>query len=1266
MRYKIFSLLILVFFVLTLFSQTELKKESYTLNWQSTQKWQLNSNIKNVISFQGALYPAENYLPYFNKRILIDISQNYEVQIANEVYVKLTLEELNLITPEMVFGENVEIKSEILRERTNSYLDVKILPFVKKQNNILKLKSFDLEFVKKQSIKKAQSASVHSFVTNSVLKQGKFVKIKIANSGIYKLTFDDLNSMGVAPANVRIFGYGGAVLEQSFLQSKIDDLPELSIYMEKGSDGVFNAGDYVLFYAQGIQKWVYDSSKSMFTHQINPYSNNGYYFVTSDAGVGKKIEVKAPVLSSNPDIFQVNEFVDYQVYEKEITSLGNSGKEFYGETFISSDIKNISFNFPNAINSNSTKVRLDVAGVSSTISTFDLSLDGSQKKSLSIPKRTENDHYEKAKAANGNFVFSPQSGTLNFNILYNKPTSTSVGYLNYLEINCRRALKMAGSEMAFQNVDNFGKDGNNQYILSDANANVQIWDISDLQNISQIETSLVSGALSFYGQSNQLKRYLAIDPTASSSFPKPETIGVVTNQNLHALTPVEFVILTHPNFLTQAEELAQAHREIDQMNVAVVTTEQVYNEFSSGTPDATAYRWLMKMFYDRALATGNTNDMPRYLLLFGKGSYDNRKIIPNSGENFILTYQAENSLVETLSYVTDDYFAFLDDNEGTQVPSHLLDIGVGRFTVTNTTQAKNVVDKTIEYMKNTKKGIWKNQLCFVADDGDGALHVKQADSIASTISRTYPSFQVNKIYLDAYLQEKSASGDSYPLARTQFQNMLRSGMLVLNYTGHAGTTGWTDEQVLTNNDVLNMSNKNLPLWIGATCDFLMFDRKTVSAGEQVVLNRSGGGIGILSAARPVYASQNFNINKLVGDNLFKKENGKHLRVGDIISRAKNNVGSEINKLSYVYLGDPALKLNYPTNYSVKTTNINQSTSFGNDTLRALSVVTIKGNIVDASGNINTSFNGELHGIVYDKAQKITTLNNHNDGAYSYIDRVNTLFSGKAEVKNGLFSFTFMLPKDIKYNYGAGRINYYAYDKTTSEEAQGYFENFIVGGTNVNVANDIEGPKLQLFLNSENFVSGDKVNQSPMFIAEIEDVSGINRVGSGIGHDLMLTIDQDAQKSYIINDYFEAVPNEYSKGVVRFKLPVLTEGKHTLTFRAWDLLNNSSVSTIDFEVVNDLLPQIFKVSNFPNPVKTDTRIIVEHDRPETILNTTIEIFDLAGRKIWAFKQTNADEIYWDLVGNDGVKVKSGIYLYRVSISTKDSDVYSKTNKMLIVE
>jgi hypothetical protein len=653
-------------------------------------------------------------------------------------------------------------------------------------------------------------------------------------------------------------------------------------------------------------------------------------------------------------------------------------------------------------------------------------------------------------------------------------------------------------------------------------------------------------------------------------------------------------------------------------------------------------------------------------LLFGRGSYDNRNLIPNSGDKFILTYQAENSLVTTLSYTTDDYFGLLDDNDGAQIPANLMDIGVGRFPVTTQQQATDIVNKTVSYINNQDKGSWKNQLCFLADDGDAALHMKQSDSIASSNVRNFPAYQVDKIYLDSYKQEVSASGQTYPVAKTHLFNLIQNGLFLLDFTGHAGASGLTNESILSLGDVKKLTNTHLPLFIGATCDFLQFDVQTVSGGEQFILNPNGGGIGILSAARPVYASQNFTLNKLVCDNLFKKVNGRELRLGDIISNAKNNVGTEINKLSYIFMGDPALKLNYPTNYKVITTKVNQSTTFGNDTLRALSVATIQGNILDDNGKLITNFNGNLQATVYDKVQRITTLNNEGDGAMTFSDRPNTLFSGNADVKNGVFTFSFMLPKDIKYNFGGGRINYYAQDDINNVEAQGNFENFCVGGTNPSFENDTIGPTVKLYLNSDKFVSGDKVNETPLFIANVSDIDGINTVGSGIGHDLRLTLDQDPTQSFILNDYFQAVSNSYTSGTVTYKLPVLTDGKHTLTFKVCDLLNNSTSSSIDFEVVTGLTPQIFSVYNYPNPVKSKTTIIVNHDRPETILSTTVEIFDLSGRKIWSFSQKNADNISWDLVATDGTKVKTGIYLYRVSIKTSDSDITSKTNKMLIVE
>lgn len=1110
--------------------------------------------------------------------------------------------------------------------------------------------------------------SLHSYQEVSVLDKGGFVKIRIKDSGVYKLTYEDLSAMGLNPQKVKIYGYGGALLNQSFLQPKIDDLPELAIHMETGADGVFNAGDYVLFYAQGVNSWNYDTNRALYTHTLNHYSNYGYYFVTSGDSDVRRIEEIEVNLPDGFTYNEVNEFADFAVYEKELVSIANSGKDFYGETFSDMLSLNINFNFPNIVkNANAVRVRLDVAATATEISNFQLSLGGAQIRSLSVAKKTENDLYEKARAANGIFTYNPEQDLLNFNLTYSKPSASSKGYLNYVEVNARRSLVMSGGAMRFQYPDLIGNDTYSKFNLTNAGANVQIWDISDHVNIKRIATTANTGTLSFYGNNRTAKTYLAIDPGATSSFQKPEIVGSVPRQNLHGMLQTDMVIIAHPNFLQQAQRLAKAHNDMGEITVEAVTTEQVYNEFSSGTPDATAYRWMMKMLYDRATQSGDLTKRPKYLLLFGRGSFDNRKVLSSSSESYVLTYQTENSLVETLSYLTDDYFTFLEDSEGTQIPSHTMDIGVGRFPVSTVQEATDVVTKTINYMKNENRGIWKNQICYLADDGDGFLHMEQADSVASMIGRAHPSMQITKIYLDAYQQEINASGESYPVARAQFHNLLRNGMFMLNFVGHAGATGWTNEQILSTADVKNLSNKSLPLWVAATCNFLQFDLPTVSAGEHVLLNPVGGGIGIISAARPVYASQNRYINQWINHFLFYKENGKNLRVGDVIARAKNNLGNEINKLSYVYMGDPAVRLTYPNEYKVVVQKINDNDVQGNDTLRALSVAKFAGYVADNEGNKVDGFNGFLNASVFDKVQRISSLRNHGESkTFNFNDRQNKLFSGVAEVVNGNFELTFMLPKDIKYNYGSGRVNFYASCDDNGYEAQGFYENFIIGGSNPDVFYETEGPEINMYLNTAGFKSGDKVNETPLFIAHVSDVNGINQVGSGIGHDILLVIDEDPGKSYVLNDYYKSAMNDYSQGTVRFKLPELRSGKHTLTFRVWDLLNNSSVQTIEFEVVKGLEPEIFSVKNYPNPVRSYTKFVVEHDRPESVMNTQVDIYDLSGRQVWTFKQSTLDEINWDVSDMTGRRLSTGVYLYRISIQTNSKVVRSRMNKLIVVE
>lgn len=1262
----IYFTFIFILFCGSLFSQETVQSHAVKIQWNGVEEWSNNQGKIRVLSFKNISFPDNNFRkPVLNQKYLIDSKTTYRISADSLQLTPLTDGELNLVDTAEIESQP-KISQTVLSAKGTNYLSVNISPFVKQNGIYYKIASLKISLNQTTGPQKTTTSTIHTYADNSVLASGKFVKIRISASGVYKLTYDDLSSMGIDPANVRIFGYGGNVLNQNFYADKIDDLPEVAIYMNKGSDGVFNSGDYILFYAVGINKWAFDYSKKIFTHTINTYSNYGYYFVTSDAGSGRKIETQTYDIPEDAVINQVDQFSDYAVYEKELRNIASSGKTFYGEIFSPGTSASLSFNFPNSVSGSPAKVKLDVAATSSVMSNFALTLNSTSTQSLYVAAKSS-DTYVEAMSGSSVLTYTPSGDSFNFNLTYNSSNSTAIAYLNYVEITARRYLKMNGSCMQFQNIDNLYTDSYNQYLLSGANSNTQIWNIADPTNIVQVTTQTdASGNLTFTAPAYDLISYIAIDPTSASSFSKPEIIGSISNQNLHALSDIDMVIITPSDFLTQANKLAQAHAEADQLSVAVVTTDQVYNEFSSGTPDATAYRWIMKMLYDRAQNSGNTVHSPKYLLLFGKGSFDNRKIISTSN-NLILTYQADESLTETSSYVTDDYFTLLDDSEGSQPTSGLMDISVGRFPVTTSEQATNVVDKTIGYMNNSLKGIWKNQLCFLADDGDAALHMRQADSVASIVTRKYPAYQVNKIYLDSYQQITTASGQSYPLARTQFLNLVNKGLLLLDYTGHAGYTGWTNELILTTNDVKTMANTQLPLWVGATCDFLQFDNNTVSAGEYVLLNSVGGGIGILSAARPVYANQNFNVNRLLCDNLFGKINGEVPRIGDAIAYAKNNISPEINKLCYVYMGDPAVKLNYPTDYSVQTTFVNQVPASENDTLRALSLANIQGIVADENGNKVSDFNGIINVVVYDKIQSITTLNNEGDGALTYKYRPNTLFSGKVYVKEGDFSFSFKIPKDIKYNFGSGRINYYAQDTITTKEAQGYFENFTIGGTDTTAATETAGPEMSLYLNSRYFKNGGNVDESPLFIADLNDVNGINQVGSGIGHDISLTIDSDASQTYVLNDYYSAEIGSYTTGTIQYKLSDLSDGKHTLTLRAWDLQNNSTTKTLDFNVVTGLTPQIFNISCYPNPIKSGSVTIkIAHDRPSSILYTKVDIFDLAGRLIWTFSQNNADSIQWDLTGGDGQKVKSGLYLYRVSIHTSDSDSFSKTNKILILE
>ena len=742
---------------------------------------------------------------------------------------------------------------------------------------------------------------------------------------------------------------------------------------------------------------------------------------------------------------------------------------------------------------------------------------------------------------------------------------------------------------------------------------------------------------------------------------------------MHIATQIlqrDMIIISAPSLVQQAERLAVAHREKDGLTVEVVTPEAIYNEFSSGTPDATAYRRLMKMFYDRSSSLGNP---PKYLLLFGDGIYDNRGI---SGEvqgvswsNMLLTFQSQESL-NVYSYATDDYFAFLEDNSGSNFSRDKMCLGVGRFPIRTVTEATQMVDKTISYMENKDSGSWKNNVTFVADDGNNedsftTNHMKQADQLAEAIEEMQPGFLVNKVYFDAY---KRSSLGTYPDVHNEIEKLLKSGQLLINYTGHGSTTHWADESVWTQTDINNSSYKHLPVWVTATCDFTRFDDVKTSAGESVFLNPTSGGIALFTTTRVVFSGNNANLNKALIDNLFQEGANSRYTLGEAMMYTKRQL-NDSNKLNFILIGDPALKFAYPE-YKARVTAVNgEAVSDEPFEFKALSRITVEGEILNPSGSFAADFTGVLSSTIFDSQSSITTLGNSSE-KFTYLDYPNTIYIGRDSVRNGKFSFTFMVPKDISYSNKKGKLNLYASSET--KEAQGSFFDFIVGGTSDTAETDTIGPKIrQIYLNDSSFVSGDKVNTTPYFVAKLWDKSGVNITGSSVGHDMMLTIDSMPSMSYNLNSYYALLPDSENEGLVQFSIPEMEPGMHTAEFKVWDILNNSTTYTFTFEVAEGLKPNLIEMYATPNPARDQVEFFLHHNRPESNLKVTVMVYDMTGKFLWSTEKSGSSELFkayivtWNLTDNGGRRLRPGVYLYRAAISTNNSKEATKANKLIIL-
>ena len=1107
-----------------------------------------------------------------------------------------------------------------------------------------------------------------TYASHSVLASGKWKKISVTESGIYRLDYSDIVKMGINPLNVQIYGYGGKLLSEDFsLNDYKDDLPEVAVYKELGADSIFNAGDFILFYAQGPISWSYNSSNAMYLRTRNHYSTKAYYFVGERANGTRTVSTSAFNGLANK---VVTSFTDFQLHELENVNMGETvagtgtGRALFGEDFISNPSRSFVFNVPNADTIGVSKVYTEFAANNQNSTSLYLFVDNTYKNTLyfSPIDAAEDFIYGSQSSTNANFRLKSNSLRIQLDYNYDQRSAKTRAYLNHITLNLRRLLTMTGSTMAFRDPLSVGTGNVCQFQITGASSKLRVFDVTDPTSMLLLSGSLQQNVYRFLDQASTLREYVAVE--VGKGIPKPTIEGSITNQNLHGQSGMDMVIVTPSNFKSQAIRLAEAHAINDGLTTLIVTPEQIYNEFSSGTPDATAIRRMMKLYYDNGTISGNK---PKNLLLFGDGFFDNIAATKNS----LPTYQSVESLNGYNSYVTDDYFGFLDSNEGRFLNLDKLDVGIGRMPVSTIDEARIVVDKTIDYMKNTRMGAWKNRVLFLADNKeiDNYIHEKQADQLATTLSSTHPEFMVNKIYLDTYTPQTSASGTLVPEANFRFSELLNDGLLLLNYTGHGSTTQWSDKKLLLKSDIEKMTNKFLPLWITATCDFTRYDDSKVSAGEMILLKENGGGIALVTTTRVVYSSSNLTMNASFLDNVFKKQMGARLTLGEVMNRAKlsDDLTGDANKLNFALIGDPALRLTYPE-YSAKVLTLNEvPVSTVLDTLKALNTVTVSGRVYREDGSWAQDFNGMLVPTVLDAAQIIANFDRGYE-TISISDRSRVLFSGKDSVINGEFTFSFVMPLDNSYSFKKGQINLYAWDKNGINEAQGLFDGFVIGGTDTTVARNYDGPEMTLYLNQTSFVDGGVVGESPTFIAELFDENGLNTSGNGVGHNLTLVVDGSPAYTYNLNNAYLSDVGSFQSGKVQFQLPKMSIGAHTLTFKAWDVQNNSSMAGLKFVVQQHVKPQISAIQFVQ---QGNTGIFrFAHDRPIAQVRINVRIYDLMGRIVWEAKwnmkaeSSLSDILEWNLTDTNKRRVGNGVYVCKIELIDSNGEETFDAKKILV--
>ncbi|MGQ7870085.1 type IX secretion system sortase PorU [Sunxiuqinia sp. sy24] len=1198
--------------------------------------------LNTEVSFPNA-YVTDDGLPVYHEVVELD-GPNTRIELINLVFEPFEYQRMNM----RKIRDSLSIKPRYSTSSGKFYAILDFVPIIRDGDSLRRLISYDIQLYT-AGLKTVRLKSEEQNAS-SVLSSGQWLKIKTSAPGVHKITYSQLQGWGFSkPEAVRLYGNGGYMLPKMNDEFYFDDVKQNAIF--HGIDGQGEA--CLFFYSTGTVRWLLDDESGQFIHEQNDYSDDVFYFL-SDQGNEKNIAL-APLVTDEVT-HQASTFNERSFHELELENLIRSGRRWFGEKFSVGQNRSVALPLSNLVDEEAVGVSLAVAGRSGSNSRLLVSLNNSDVDAVNFtPVNTGDVLATYADLETKDYEISASGDRLNVGLRYSASNNTSYAWLDFVRLNYRRTL-MLEDQLLFRDVASVGNENITRFDLTVSGTDLHIWDVTDFTQAVAMPYSIENGRATFTVATDELHEFVAF--RAGANLPQPELVGAVSNQNLHQLTGMDMVIISHPDFLTEAKELAQFHAENDQLAVEVVTPAKIYNEFSGGAPDVGGIRNFLKHVY------AQPNSSLKYVLLFGDGSYDN-KSIRGEATNFILTYQSPNSLSPTSSFVTDDFFVLLDDGEGEY--TGMIDLGIGRIPASTVTEAKIAVDKIRNYTSTSSLGDWRNVIAFIGDDEDANVHMSQAEGLAAIVNETSPAFNTDKIYFDAYQERSTTSGDRYPGVNEVINNRVKEGVLILNYTGHASETTLAHEKVLGPNDIDNWSNYNkLPIFVTATCEISRFDADEKSGGEYILFNPNGGGIGLFSTTRVVYSNPNYILNKEFYAHVFSQdEQGNCLRMGDVLKRAKNGVNTGINKRNFTLLADPALRLAFPKHH-VETETVNgKPVNELTETIGALSVVTIAGRITDSAGNVLTDFDGELVPVVYDKKYAVETLGNDGEVPFNFEMQDHVIYKGVTSVNDGRFEFSFIVPKDISYAVGEGKISYYA--SNGEIDAHGVFEDFKIGGSVDGSVSDTQGPEVDLYLNDQNFKSGDEVGKNAVLIVDIEDENGVNTIGVGIGHDITAVLDDDDSNILVLNDYYLSEKDSYKKGQVIFPLNNLSVGEHTLKFKVWDVLNNSTEVEIHFVVDSKL--EITTLESYPNPANDFANIVFTHNRPDESFDTRVEIYNFSGSLVEVLDQrlgsngTESLPLVWQ-INESQMLIRNGAYLFRVIIVADDGYSANKAGKIII--